>query len=310
VLGGADSGDTFLGEETIIFTGLLNDESLTMDLDSLRVTFQVLGRESLMDRISVPFSDVANGDNLSDIILACLDQAPLNELLTVDVANINLGLDPTVDDVSEMENATVREVLRDLLLIANSVIYVDGDSIVVAPRDASASVEFSFYGQSSAEGIENIQTIKSIKNGLSRTFNFLTWKDTAVFSADADSIIKYGVRKKEFSVPYMTDSVKQEDIMEAVVTEFAFPKMEFDLYTTLSYETFALNLLDRIDIDYPVQYIESEDEFPICGVAICGQAILPKGIWAFSLNQLKNFKLVGRTVDIKAGTIKFRMREI
>lgn len=305
-------GDSYLddGEEHEIFIGLLNDESLAMDIDQQVVNFQALGRDSILDRMKVPIGSLANGDLISAVIYDCLNDTDLTALLTLSVANITVSTDVAVSDVSKFENKTVKAVLDELLLAGNSVLYVKDGTIYVKPRTATAAVQAAFYGQASNLGAENVSTIKAIKNGLSRTFNLWAWKDTALYAEETTSSGKYGIRRKELSYDWMTNNTHRQTILTNLKGEFGLPKIEFDLFTPLSIDSLDLDLLDRVTIDYPTVYIEGEVEFPICGIAICGDAVLPKALWSFTIDSSTPFKIIGKDIDIKKSEIKFKLREI
>jgi hypothetical protein len=313
ICGVAICGEVYLSEEVDVFVGLLNDDSLSMDLDVQKVSFSVLGRESIFLRTVVPFDTVNSGDLISETLLLILDQPEVTSVLTVSSGNISVGLDQTIDSLTGLQNKTIQEGLNKLLLAGNSVLYIDGDAIKVAPRTPTADVQATFYGQASPLGPENVVNIKAIKNGVGKVFNFITWRDTSLVSQDETSISIYGVRKKEIEFDVFTgipDDTKRQSILDSIRDEFKNPKMEFDLYVPMTYETIALKLLDRINIDYPTIYYPSEAPLPICGVAVCGQAVLPKAKWDFKLTTLDHFKIIGRSIDLKASVIKLKVRGV
>jgi hypothetical protein len=315
-IGAGNLGEIVFSEETEVFTGLLSDESATMDADAQVITFTVLGREATFDRVVVPIASLAIGNLISVALYTMLNQTVITDVLTVDLANIVPGLDTTLDFIADLANLSVREGLREMLKISNSVVYIENGAIKVKGRTPTAAVMFHFYGQASVNGPENIASIRNIKSGLSRTFNFALWEDadgilTTVTSQDNDSIAKYGLRKlPAFASPYITVDADRTAIIDSVVDEFGTPKKEFDLTAPLSFDIFSLNLLDRIDIDYPTRFLATSDELPICGIAVCGEAVLPRGLWAFTIDTTSNFKILGRKLDIKSETITFRLREI
>ncbi len=300
----------YLSEETTIFTGLLNDESLKMDLGDQKVGFQVLGRESVFLNTIVPFGSISNGDDLSEMIYTLLNQSSITALLTVSMGNITVGLDQANDSIASLQNKTVQEGLNKLLLASNSVLYIENDAVIVAPRTASADVEYTFYGQASTNGRENIQDIKAIKNGQGKLFNYFLWKDTTVVSQDTTSVSKYGIRKKEVSFDFITNGTKQGLVLDALLDEFLDPKQEFDLYTDLNYQTLAVPLLGKVSIDYPISYVPGADPLPICGVAICGEAVLPKGLWSFNVIPTDYYKVIGRSIDVDTAIVKFKVRAV
>lgn len=309
-LGMFKCGTRKISPEMVIFTGLLSDEGTVMDLDAQKVSFTILGRESRLQKAIVPYASLANGQNLSTVIYNCLNQAEITDLLTVSPSNISLGLDQAIDDVSVLETKTVQEALADLLLAGNSVLYVEDDAIKVAPRTATAAVQFTFFGQASPLGVENVQSIKGIRNGLAKTFNYISWRDTNTVSQDATSVAKYGARKKEVEFPFFTNGTKRQNILDALAAEFKNPKQEFELYSPITYKTLALGLLDRVAIDYPTVYYPQESPLPICGIAVCGEAVLPKVKWAFRLGTDQFFKIIGKSLDAKTSLFKFKLREI
>lgn len=190
-----------LGGETEVFKGLLTEVSSVSNIQEQSIDFTIQGFESLFSRVSVPYGSISNGDNISDVIYACLNQSAITDLLTVSLSNITPDNDYVIDDKSDLENKTVEEALKSgLLLSSNSVLYIENDIVYVTDRDAySASVEYSFFGQASTSGIENIIDIKKYREGINRVFNFITWPETSLSSSDATSQETYGIRKKEVS---------------------------------------------------------------------------------------------------------------
>lgn len=301
----------FLSEETTMFEGLLNDESLSMDLESQQVSFNCLGRESMFLRTIVPFGSISNGNLYSAVIYALLNQTAITNLLTVSNGNITCGSDQTIDSITGLQNKTVQDGLNDLLLASNSVLYVSNSTIYVSPRTAGSTVVFTFYGQGSNNGVENIQAIKNIKNGLAKTFNFFSWTDTTLYSTDATSTAKYGSITKEISFDFCTDNTKRQAILDALKNEFKNPKQEFDIYTPLTYTSLVVGLLDKISIDYPRVYVADQGvSLPICGVAVCGTGILPKAQWSFLVSSTDYYKVIGKSIDVQNSTLKFKVRLI
>lgn len=307
----AESESGYLSEETTMFIGFINDESSTMDLKDAKLSFTCVGRESLFQRAIVPFGSINNGDLFSEVLYAILNQAEITDHLTVLQANITCDTDLTIDSIASLQNQTVQEGLNKLLLASNSVLYIQNDTIYVSPRTVGADLVFSFYGQGSSNGIENIIGISDIKSGLNRVFNFVTWADTALFSEDATSSTKYGIRKKEVSFDFITDNTKRTSILDGLRDEFRNPKREFNIVTPLTYESLEVTLLDKVSIDYPTIYLPSPGiEFPICGVAICGESVLPRGLWAFSVLSTDEFKVIGKAIDINNAQLRFRVRMV
>lgn len=389
------AGDITVAPETTMFIGLLNDESLSMDLDTQKLPFIVMGRESIFNRVTVPLSGISSvgqtvtvtlaspgvfttpsphdyaignpisfsttgalptgltagtpyyvismpttstftvssslgggavntsgsqsgvhtinnlfGTLLSTAIFNCLNQSPITALLTVSAPNIIVGTDSTIDSSVDLQNKTVWQALADLLLISNSVLYVQNDTIFVSTRTPTASVKFKFFGQSSIVGPENVQNIRNIKSGSTRMFNRLSWKPSEAAVQDSSSISKFGTLPKEFSQTEFQDTTKQIALLTSILNEFSLPKQEFDLYTPLDYQSLAINLLDRTSIDYPPLYLPGDSPFPICGVAICGQGVLPNALWSFTVNPADHYKVIGKMIDPQLSLVMLHMRLI
>jgi len=307
----AGGNASFLAEEKDVFIGLVNDDTAKTNVADQFINFRVLGREDILNRASVAISSVSNGDLTSAALFAILNQAPITDVLTVSALNITVGDDQTIDDKSSLEGSTVKEAVDDFLKVSNSVLYISGDTLYIAPRTPTATVQFSFFGQASNIGIENIVSLTSLTNGASRIFNFLQWGSTTTVRTDPSSISTYGVKKRSINFDVFTDVGKQGDMLDSFIGEFGFPKQELDLKTRFGYDTLGLELLDRVDIDYPTVTV-SNDPFPIVGTAILGDPLtpLPAEQSAFNISQLINYKITRKTIDSKSDMVTYHLREI
>jgi hypothetical protein len=300
-----------IGPEVTVFEGLLNDESLKMDIDSQKVNFQVLSKDSLFSKIAVQAGEVANGDLISDALYALLNKAKIKKILTITAINLVPGADQIIDDASEFETKTVSDVINELLLISNSILRIDANNVVyVSDRTASTNVMAYFYGQASQSRPENIKAIKNIRSGVNRVFNLLTWSGSAAIKSDGTSALYYGVRKKELSSNAITDFTKQNNALQSLLTEFGNPKQEFDLSVPINYTNLALELLDKVSIDYPTVLYESEGAIPICGLAVYGTAFLPGAFWSIEISSTTYYKIMGKTINRTKDEIVFKMRQV
>lgn len=308
--GMAICGEAVLAEDVTVFEGLLSDENFLEDAKSEKVTFSILGYESTFANVQTPFADFTLTTNKA-LIYLCLNQPEITQYLTVDLANIDPSENQTLDDIASFENTTVKEAIDKLVNSANSVLRIVDATVYVASREPTVAIQHTFYGQMSQIGIENIADVKNISNGINRTFNFIRWQDTTLAVDDGDSIRNNGVRLKEINYDFFTDTNKRLNILNAIVDEFGNPKQELDLVSPLVYDTLALNLLDRVRIDYPTVLIAWENNpFPVCGVAICGEAVLPRGLWSLTIPITRNFKIIKKTISTSKQTLTYKMREI
>lgn len=307
---GDEESELYLSEEQEIFIGLLSDETLSQNMSNNIVTFQVLGRESIFGQTEVNFGSLSNGDTISEALDTILTQTPITNILTVDDANFSLSENVAIDSVAWFENKTVLEAVKKLLLAANSVMYISNGSIFIQPRTAGASVAYEFFGQGAPAGIENIYALTDIKNGLNKTFNYITWQDTTTLSEDTASIGIYGVRKKEIDIEFITDTTKRSTILNSIRDEFNDPKQEFKIKVPINFDTMALALLDRVTVDLPRNYVDNGLDLPICGIAVCGEAICPDPLASFYIPTTDPYKIISKSIDIPGSNITLQLRLI
>lgn len=309
------AGEDFLSEEVEFFRGILNDSATSQSIRSDTVSFQVMGLESIFDAVLVPTSGITAGQNISTVIYEILNQSQITNLLTIQLANITPNVDAALDSVDSLQNETVKAALDDLLLISNSVLVVSNQTVYVKARTPTASVQQTFYGQASQSGEEDVLDINNYNSGLARLFNQITWNAsnntgaTAV-AQDNASITKYGVLTSDLSVDLMTDTTHQTAVATSIVGEFSTKKRELELVTPLNYTTLSRAVLDRVSIDYPTVFVSDGFPLPICGAAICGTAILPRGIWSFQVDPSVNWKIIKTSIDVKRFEMTFKLREI
>lgn len=303
-----------IGQEFEVFRGLISEVTATSEIDNQTADFDVLGLESLFDRVTVPYSSISNGNDLSDVFYALFNQSTITNLLTVDALNINPGLDQAIDDKTDLENQTVKEALgsgNNLLLLAQSVLTTDSQIIEIKSRDESAEVQFSFYGQASQLGNENVLDVKGYREGFNSVRNFWSWEDTSLFALDTSSVDKFGVQKKEIGSSVITNSTKRQNILDDLRTEFAPAKVELTLTAPLTAETIGLKLLDKVDIDYPtVHFPADENPLPEWGRGVWGSFRWPYGSFELTINQNTKFKIIARNIKVKNETIEFTLREV
>lgn len=310
-----------LGGEVEIFRGVLNEVNSASDIDKQQAKFTVLGFESLLSEVTVPFDSITTdsenfpspGDTISEALFKCLDQAPINELLTVDLSNFVCGYNTTVDEKEFLENKTVSEALKDLLLTGNSVLYIKNNTVYVSAREGSVDLKYTFYGQASIIGIENILGVPDYKDGLNRTFNYWTWKDTTLVSQDVASVDLYGIRKKEFSSPaiFNFSTTKIQASLDANKTEFAFPKIELELQTPMTYSTLALEILDKVSIDYPTIYSPADSNLlPRYGLSNYGAVRYPYAQQSLTITPERRFKIINKKIDVTKQIVSFKLREM
>lgn len=313
ICGSAICGEAMLGDELNVFYGMLNDVASKQDIRDQKIKFSCQGMESLLDRVETNYGSLSGSDVVSDIIYDLLNQSAITALMTVDAGNISVGVDQIPDDITSLEGTTVKGALNKLLEISNSVMYVDvaDQTVYVKPRTPGATLDYTFYGQASSIGSENIVDIKNVRTGLNKTFNYWVWKDTNIVSRDIQSVNDNGVRRREVDSKLFTGTTKRTNVLDNFRDEFKDPKQELELTGILDYDTIQLFLLDKVNIDYPTVFEPAQgSELPIYGTATYGEDKYPLGQWNLTIDTSTEWKVLGRSVDLKKGLIKYDLREI
>jgi hypothetical protein len=311
--GGSFSND-ILGNEVIVYQGLLNDDSTTMDLKDQNVSFNVLGLESILERATAPdwVGTPPANKSCSTLIKLLLNEAnskALRPVLTIDENFITPNNNILFDDLQVFENKTCREALNTILTASNSVFYIPVATPIVSGRGASPDVMHHFYGPAARGGPENIISIDDIRNGVNRTFNFVAWKDTNITSRDVSSISTYGVIKKELQIDGITTQATRQSIVDAIKTEFGNPKQEFKVTSPLNSATLALSLADKVDIDFPIVPVNAES-LPLYGTAQYGASSFPSTLSSFQILTSELFKIIGSEIDAARNKCIFTLRSV
>ncbi len=278
------------------------------------VKFKCLGYTTLFDRALVPYSSINNGDQISEVIYKCLNQSPITDfgLLTLDSANISIANDSTIDDktLGDLENETVKDALKKLLLFSNSVLFLVDNTIYVKSRTASTDLKFTFTGPGSLTQLENIIDIQKINDGKNRIINFVSVEDKSFSAVDATSRDDNGLRAKKIQFRPISDQTKNETACQAIVDEFKSPKEEFDVITRMNYDRLDLNLLDKVAFDYPLRTIPGDGlTLPIFDIAVFGDSFGVE-IKDVEISSDSEFKILAKTVDLIKETMTFSVKEI
>jgi len=239
---------------------------------------------------------------------ALLNQTKITDLLTYADANILPGTDAVVDLVAEFENETVKSVFDTLLLVSNSVLYLDGDTIKVKNRNFAATSTHTFYGQASNDGIENIDKISKIKNGVARVINLLKWEDTGISSNDQTSGENFGIRKKDIKVDGITTNATRQTILDNIRDEFKDSKQEFELKTEMNYTTLLLAELDKVTVDYPPIPFTVEGNLALIDIAIIDVDQIAGIVSNFEINKV-DYGIMGFKINMQTESITFSLRE-
>lgn len=309
--GTAVCGSSRISREVDLFFGFINDEGTALSADTQKLSFQVLGMESIFEKTEVNYASITNGDTVEEVLYTILNQTPITTVLDVIDTNISVDTNVAIDDKSDLENKTVKEALDDLLFIGNAVLYIKDLIVYITPRTAAATSSKTFYGQGSPDGNEEILELSNFKNGLNKMYNFWTWADATNVESDSTSVDKYGVKKNEIDSSLITNSTKIDTILANLRDEFKDLKEEFYIEVPVSYDNLELFILDKVVIDYPTVFTPADgNPMPIYGVAIYGTARYPNGKWTLTISDTDEWKILARKINTKKQTITFKLKLI
>ena len=305
------SGEAVLSEEITLFEGLLNDDATKTDLDVQNVDFKVLGYDSILSEILVPFS-ILGTETFTSLISAMLNQTKLTDL--VSIGSISVGQDVTLNTIASLEGKTVRNVLRQALFASNSVLHIKDNVVIVSPRDANLTPDptFQFFGEAADFGIENVIDIKGFRSGLNRTFNFWRWRDTTIIAQDSSSTQRLGIREKEIDNSLVTGTTERQSLLDSNRDEFSIEHREFMITTYITPDALVPFLNDRISVDYPALGVDEAGQ----KTAVYGRAegyevdYYATDLFPIQILAAERWKILSRNIDPKNDTITFGVREI
>lgn len=310
--GNTPCGLTFLSTKRNVFKGLIEENSASFDVVTQEETFRVLGMDSVINKEPTPFSVLDVSDDMNTLVFKILNQDRITRFFLVDQANISCKFNFVANDISYLEGTTCLKSLQEIFKLSNSIMFVKDDIVYVKERSESVDSKFTFYGNSSNEGIENISKISDYGTGLNRTFNYWRWGDTSLVRFFADSVDLHGTREKSIDSELVTDPVIQTAILDSYLGEFGFPKTELKLTVPMYTPIVDLSFLDKINIDYPSEVLPT-----LTGTASkYNQARYDSG---FKYNRILNslfisvsqdWKILNKVTKTKKQVLEFKIRRV
>ncbi len=237
-----------LSSTTISFRGLISEEGTNADDEFIKI--KVLALESILMKVQVSGGSISAGDLFSKAIKALLNQSQITAVLTYDPDEIDIDLDLVIDDEAPFSNISVWEALKQLLIASNSVVYIDNETINVKKRSTDTGKISYFYGPGDTLDRENIINITDYNNGAHRLFNSIMINDTVY--TDSTSVTWFGLKQKDFTLEFITDSGKELQIARNLVNQFRYPRIEFKMTVTTDLAN-EVGFFDTIGVSHPIR---------------------------------------------------------
>lgn len=298
--------------DTITFRGLINEEATKLDVVSETISFRVLSRDSVLRNTQISAGSVDAGQLTSAVILQILSVPKITAVLNIDAGNINPALDIAVDDGTPFDNKNVSEMINQILVVTNSVMLIndDGDVIVKNRNEDTTKDIVGLYGKSDEQGRENIIDINDYNTGRHRMFTSVVVN--GVEAQNADFAEAYGYRQKRVTIDWITTNEKAEQIAEALVEEFKFPKTELKVKVPGSVAR-SIELFDRISVNYPLRVKPIDGTFlPVIGATQIGDDAmpLPDTFGSIAILPRVMFKVISISEDPSDFTATLKLRQV
>jgi hypothetical protein len=297
--------------DTNLFKGFVNDDSTRTDDTNENVIFNVLSRESILQRSKIALDTVDDADLASDAVFKILDQDAIEKVLNVSAANISLGNDFTIDDGSKFDNISVFEGLQDIMIASNSVLLIDtSDNILIQSRDENTGLStIGLFGPFDEASKTNIISIREFNDGKHRMFNSILLGTDE--TSDADLIEEFGLRQKQFTIDFVTTAATLSSISTALLTEFKTPRFECEVEVDISFSK-SLVLLQKATIDSPLRVSTPTDKF----MATLGQMTYddteepyPQEFGSLTISDKIDWKIIEKRNDPAGLTSVLKLRQ-
>ncbi len=278
------------------FEGFIKSSTIEEDAND-NFTFEVYGFENMFADLAVTAGSLTS-NTVKNIIYSIMNRSEITSLITVDLANINPDNNVQISAPSVFNNQLIKSVLSNLLIISNSVAYVDRNRVFhCTPRTESDDVKLTLSYNSQSGQPDNIFQLRRF-TGEARVFNLIKSEDEVYSSySDTELLEIYGVKEKKINMDCISDSSVAQSVVDRVRREFQYPKEEFEIET--DYLGDAIELLDKVLLEVFPDTLDTGSPEPICGIAICGEAVVTDYAGGLIVDGSKIFKVLKITHDPK-----------
>ncbi len=252
---------------------------------------------------------MTDGSLISTAIYKLLNRPEITSVLTLDEFEINVANNYVIDDASVFEDQILKDILDGLMVVSNSILYVDRDGkIIVRNREHNSEEVFNLFGEGDLNGRQNIIAISDYNSGLHRTFNTIKWGDQSATNPVYAS--EYGDNKKDLSYDFITNTITRESVCRDIVDFFKMPKIELQV-TCKTSGVQALEFCDLVSIDYPYRRkAYQQGKLPMYGSAIYGEARYPDIAGSLKISANMAFKIIGIEEDPQSFLTKLKLRQV
>lgn len=294
--------------EDLTFEGFLDEKSVRVN-SADRVSATILSLTSIFKAVEVPAGTFGSSLTVKNAVKVLLSRSEITAHITVDEVNINPDLNFTIDDPSVYNSKKIDSVLNELMLLSNSIAFVDPTkSVVVRGRDVGNSVSHRFYKNPRVGAKpDNVYKVTAINSGRQRLKNFVFWQGGSINSQSAEVYRqRYGTTKRPVSAASVTNTVTQQSIVSRILDEWQFPKQELEI--EVDYLGTLAQFLQVVTLDVRPSF-ERIENLPISGEAVSGTAVSVGFSSGIFLIPEKGYKVIEIRHDLKSAKTVLKLRE-
>lgn len=291
----------------IAFNGILDDRTLRIGDDDV-ASATILSLDSVFSSLVVASGALSSAISASDALYILCYRGEVLEHITVDPANINPGIDVTLDTPSEFSGKKLDQVLNEIMLLTNSVMYVDSSTnLIIKSRTQSSTITGLFYRNPESGVSTNIYSISDLNSGRHRVKNAWAWPSTALSATSEDHhLTRYGATRKSISSDAITNNTVRQQVLDGMLEEWQFPKMELSLET--DYLGSTVWLLDTVRLD--VRPRVSGSDGPFAESAVTEEDTAADFTNGLFIPDNIGFKVLGIEHDLRNFKTELKLREI
>ena len=215
---------------TSSFYGLIDDRATTLNTKKQEIKFKILSNDSIINRVKVPAGSIADGSLISTAFKSILNLPEITAVLNYVESLINPKNDYVIDVGSVFDNLIVKDALDKLLLVSDSVLFVDQETFNIHIRSREFnpnSAVKNLFGAGDRFGRENIISLDKYNQGLQRAFNTITVG--TITKTDLGYSELYGDNKKTITANFITNETTLSEVAQNLLDNWKVPKEEMEI---------------------------------------------------------------------------------
>lgn len=292
----------------VVFQGIWDDRTVETLNEQDAVKAQILSREAIFQTVNVVAGSLSSAVLASAAVEVLCTRGAVLAHMTVSAANINPGNDVTIDDPTDFNGKKLNDVLVELCLLTNSVLYIDeAGALVMRGRSAVGAAQVGLYQNAEGGQSDNIYAITNYNGGRQRLKNYWEWQGTTtVAKSEPHHLARYGLTKRVVNSDAILVPATRTLVLEALRDEWQFPKREMEVET--DYTANDVSFFDLVTVDVRPSYDRLTD-LPIAGSAICGTARCAGYASGLFIDKNLGWKVIGIRHDLRSFKTVLKLRE-